>query len=90
METKRSQACPKNDDAPKALENTHAALDLEPLVVGVTLLPRFARRLRLIAIQKGRTPEAVAAHLLAHALVSNRFERRRLVRLDLRDAGVEQ
>ncbi|MCH8084135.1 MAG: hypothetical protein IH885_07850 [Myxococcales bacterium] len=71
-------------------EPREAALGLESLVVGVTLLPRFARRLRILAIQEGRTPEAVAARLLAHALVTDRLERRRMVRADLRDAGVER
>ena len=74
----------------EARESAQAALGLEPLVVGVTLLPRFARRLRILSTQEGRTPEAVAARLLAHALVTDRFERRRMIRADLRDAGIER
>ena len=63
--------------------------DLAPLVVEVTILPRFARRLQILAAQEGRTVDAVAARLLACALIPDPEERRRLVELDLRDARVQ-
>jgi hypothetical protein len=63
--------------------------DLAPLVVEVTILPRFARRLRILAAQEGRTADAVAARLIACAVIPDPSERRRLARLDLRDAGVK-
>jgi hypothetical protein len=60
------------------------------MVVEVMILPRFARRLQILAAQEGRTVDAVAARLLARALVSDPRERRRLVEFDLRDAGVQR
>ncbi len=75
---------------PEACDNTRAALRLDPLHWNLDLPPRLTRWLRIIAAKQGRAPEAVAARLLARALVPDHFERRRLVRADLRDAGVEQ
>lgn len=74
---------------PQQGDRKSSEFDLAPLVVDVTLLPRFARRLKIVATQENHTPEATAARLLAFALVPNPAERRRMVRLDLRDAGVQ-
>ena len=63
-----------------------ASLDLPAgaLRLSVTLLPRFARRLRALAYQRGRDPERVASRLLAEALVPDPGERLRLIALDTR------
>ena len=74
----------------QAREDPQAALGLEPLRLHVVLPPRLARRLRILANQEHREPEALAARLLARTLVPDRFERRRMVRADLRDAGIER
>ena len=74
---------------PETRESTRAELGLSPLPLRFALPPRLARRLRIRATQENRTPEATAARLLASALVPDRFERRRMVKADLRDAGVQ-
>ena len=71
-------------------ESVQAALGLDALRLNVVLPPRIARRLRILANQEHREPEALAARLLARTLVPDRFERRRMVRADLRDAGIER
>ena len=73
---------------PQQGDRKSSEFTLAPLVVSATLLPRFARRLRILAAQEQRTPDAVAARLLACAVVPDAMERRRLAKLDLRDAGV--
>jgi hypothetical protein len=76
------------DESTKLTPTPSSEFDLAPLVVEVTILPRFARRLRIMAAQEGRTVDAVAARLLACALMPDPIERRRVVKFDLRDAGV--
>ena len=63
-------------------------LELAPLQLKVTILPRFARRLRCLAVEQERDPEALAARLLAEAIIPDPAERRRLVERDLADAGI--
>jgi hypothetical protein len=75
------------DESTKLTPNSSSEFDLAPMVVEVTILPRFARRVRILAAQEGRTASAVAARLIACAVIPDPKERRRLVELDLRDAG---
>jgi hypothetical protein len=78
------------EESTKPTPASGSEFDLAPLVVRATLLPRFARRLRVLAAQEGRTTDAVAARLLACALVPDPVERKRLAKFDLRDAGVKR
>jgi len=59
---------------------------LKPIDLELTLGPRFARRLRCKAKDAGRSPQAMAAILLANALVPDAIDRARLIQRELREA----
>ncbi len=60
---------------------------LEPIRLEFVLGPRFARRLRARAKDAGRSPQGIAAILLATALVPDATDRARLIRRECCEAG---
>jgi len=75
---------------PDLAESQIAVVDwtvLRPLRLEIVLGPRFARRLRIKAQEAGRSPQGIAAILLAAALVPDAANRARLIHRELREAG---
>jgi plasmid stability protein len=75
------------EQLPESRNAAEAVSDL-PMRLRIGLPPWLARRLRIRAINEGRSVERTAALILARALVPNAGERRRLMQRDLWELGM--